>query len=133
MLAQRLHSSRDELGLAIAPQVPAQHQWVTSGNMTLKGHAYIGAIKIRGNLVSTALRSARGRPQHDIRCDCFGRPESFGHILQVCPRTHASCIARRDKIVDPVMSDAERIWYGIGREPATPTPAGMRRPDLVTT
>ena len=49
----------------------------------------------------------------------------------MCPRTHASCIARHDKIVDLVMSGAERIGYGICREPATPTRAGMRRPDLV--
>ena len=99
--------------------------------MTINEHAYISAIKIRGNLVSTALRSARGRPQYDIGCDCSGKPESLGHILHVCPRTHASCIARHDKIVDLVMSGAERIGYGICREPATPTRAGMHRPDLV--
>ena len=68
--------------------------------MTLNGQAYIGAIKIRGNLVATALRSARGRPQTDVRCDCCGRPENLPHILQSCPRTHTSRIARHDKIVD---------------------------------
>ena len=99
--------------------------------MTLNGHAYIGAIKIRGNLVSTALRSARGCPNHDIRCDCCGRPESLGHILQVCPRTHALGIARHDKAVDLVMSGAEKIEYSIRRKPAIPTPAGIRRLDLV--
>ena len=56
-LAQQLYSSVNGRGLAPAPQVPAQHRWVTSGDMTLNGHAYIGAIKIRGNLVATALRS----------------------------------------------------------------------------
>ena len=76
VLAQQLHSSCDGRGLATAPQVPTQHQWVTSGDMTLNGHAYIGAIKIRGNLVATALRSARGRPHTDIRCDCCGNPDS---------------------------------------------------------
>ena len=99
--------------------------------MTLNGHAYIGAIKIRGNLVSTALRSARGCPNHDIRCDCCGRPESLGHILQVCPRTHALGIARHDKAVDLVRSGAEKIEYSIRRKPAIPTPAGIRRLDLV--
>ena len=73
-LPQQLYSSVDGRGLAPAPQVPAQHRWVTAGDTTLNGHAYVGAIKIRGNLVATALRSARGHPQTDIRCDCCGRP-----------------------------------------------------------
>jgi len=110
-----------------ALHVPAQHLWVTSGDRTLNGHAYIGPI----NLVSTALRSARGHPDHDIRCDCYSRPESLGHILQVCPRTHALRIARHDKIVDLVMSGAEKIGYSISREPAIQTPAGIQKPDLV--
>ena len=131
VLAQQLYSSVDGRGLAPAPQVPAQHRWVTAGDMTLSGHAYVGAIKIRGNLVATALRSARGRPQTDIRCDCCGRPEALSHILQSCPRTHASRIARHDKIVDLVISSAERIGYSICREPAIPTPAGIRKPDLI--
>ena len=77
---------------------------------TLNGHAYIGAIKIKGNLVSTALRSARGCPNHDIRCDCCGRPESLGHILQVCPRTHALGIARHDKVVDLVQKRSSTVF-----------------------
>ena len=129
VLAQQLHSSRDGQGLATAPQVPPQHRWVTSGDMTLNGHAYIGAIKIRGNLVP--LRSARGCPHTDIRCDCCGNPESLDHTLQMCPRTHASRIARHDKIVDLVMSGVKRTGYGIRCEPAIPTPAGIRKLDLV--
>ena len=131
VLAQQLYSSVDGRGLAPAPQVPAQHRWVTAGDMTLSGHAYVGAIKIRGNLVATALRSARGRPHTDIRCDCCGRPEALSHILQSCPRAHASRIARHDNIVDLVISNAERIGYSICREPAIPTPAGIRKPDLI--
>ena len=99
--------------------------------MTLNGHAYVGAIKIRGNLVATALRWARGRPQTDIRCDCCGRPEALSHILQSCPRTHASRIARHDKIVDLVISCVEKIGNGICHEPAISTPAGIRKPDLI--
>ena len=49
----------------------------------------------------------------------------------MCPRTHASRIARHNKIVDLVMSGVERIGYGIRREPAIQTPAGIRKPDLV--
>ena len=130
-LPQQLYSSVDGRGLAPAPQVPAQHRLVTAGDMTLNGHAYVGAIKIKGNLVATALRSARGRPQTDMRCDSCGRPEALSHILQSCPRTRASRIARDDKIVDLVISCAEKIGYGICREPAIPTPAGIRKLDLI--
>ena len=65
VLAQQLHHSCYGQGPVTAPHVPSQHLRVTSGDMTLTGDAYIGAIKIRGNLVSTALRSARGCPNHD--------------------------------------------------------------------
>ena len=57
--------------------------------------------------------------------------ESLGHILQVCPRTHASRIARHDKIVDLVRQALTQKGYAITREPAIPTPTGIRRPDLV--
>ena len=110
VLAQQLHHSCYGQGLATAPHVPSQHLRVTLGDMTLNGDAYIGAIKIRDNLVSTALRSARGCPNHDIRCDCCGRPESLGHILQVCPRTHALGIARHDKVVDLVQKRSSAVF-----------------------
>ena len=49
----------------------------------------------------------------------------------MCPRTHASRIARHDKIVDLVEKALTRKGYTICREPAIPTPAGIRKPDLV--
>ena len=55
----------------------------------------------------------------------------MGHILQVCPRTHASRITRHDKIVDLVEQGVVRLEYGVKRELAIPTPAGIRKPDLV--
>ena len=118
VLAQQLYSSCDGRGLAKASQVPAQHHWVTSGDTTPNRHAY-------------TLRLARGRPHTDIRCDCSSKPEALSHILQSYPRTHASRIARHDKIVDLVMSSVEKIGYSMCREPAIPTPAGIRKRDLV--
>ena len=60
-----------------------------------------------------------------------GRTESLAHISQVCPRTHASRIARHDKIVELVEQALTQKGYTMDREPAIPTLAGMRRPDLV--
>ena len=92
---------------------------------------YIAAVKVRGNFIGTALRRSRGRPEASTRCDCWGRTESLGHILQVCPRTHVSRVARHDKIVDLVEETLARKGYTITREPAIPTPTGICRPDLV--
>ena len=81
--------------------------------------------------MATALRTSQGFPNHSMSCDCCGRTESLGHILQVCPRTHASRIARHDKIVDLVEQGVVRLEYGVKRELAIPTPAGIRKHDLV--
>ena len=92
-LAEMLHHSVDGRGLANALQVPECNRWVNpmfggvDHNIT---SSYVSAIKVRGNLIGTALRRSRSRPQASTRCDCCGRAESLGHILQVCPGTHAS-------------------------------------------
>ena len=133
-LAEMLHRTVDGRGLAHSSQVLECHRWVNSvggGGAPNAASSYIAAIKVRGNLIGTALRRSRDRPQVSSRCDCCGRPESLGHILQVCPRTHASRIARHDKIVDLVEKALTQKGYSICRKPAIPTPAGIRRPDLV--
>ena len=133
-LATMLHSSVDGRGLVHSSRVPECHRWVNSvmsGGTPNVASSYISAIKVRGNLIGTALRSSRGRPQASSVCDCCGRIESLAHILQVCPRTHASRIARHDKIVDLVEQALTPKGYSISREPAIPTPAGIRKPDLV--
>lgn len=59
------------------------------------------------------------------------RVGSLGHILQVCPRTHASRVARHNKVVKVVASNARKKGWSVLVEPAIPTPAGVCRPDLV--
>ena len=133
-LATMLHRTVDGRGLVHSSRVPECHRWVNpvmSGGTPNTAGSYISAIRVRGNLIGTALRSSRGRPQASSVCDCCGRIESLAHILQVCPRTHASRIARHDKIVDLVEQALTRKGYTTYREPAIPTPAGIRKPDLV--
>ena len=55
----------------------------------------------------------------------------MAHILQVCPQTHASRIARHDKIVDLVEQALTREGYTIDCEPAIPTLVGIQRPEVV--
>ena len=59
------------------------------------------------------------------------RVGSLGHILQVCPRTHASRVARHNKVVKVVASNARKKGWSVLVEPAIPTPAGVCSPDLV--
>ena len=44
----------------LASQVPQQHQWLEKPNCALTGADYIGAIKLRGNLMKVPLRATRG-------------------------------------------------------------------------
>lgn len=131
LLGESLHSSVDGRGLIHSAQVPQQYQWIDNPAGPLSGANYIGAVKVRGNLLYTAIRAARGRPATNIGCDACGRPESLGHILQVCPRTHASRIGRHNRILDIVESSATKVGWTSLREPAISTTAGLRRPDLI--
>lgn len=76
-LAQTLHRSTDGCGLAASSQVPRQHQWLREPPQTLTGAVYIGAIKIRGNLMPTVLRAARGRPCASTACDACGAQDGL--------------------------------------------------------
>ena len=129
-LTRGLHSSVDGRGLKQNNIVPSVNSWVHISSNLMSGANYIGSIKIRGNLMPTATRMSRGRPLRDVACDACGRPESLGHILQVCPRTsggrndrHNAILARTVKIL--IKKGSVLV------EPAIPTPAGLRRPDII--
>ena len=66
-----------------------------------------------------------------VLCGACRRPGSLGHILQVCPRTHASRVARHDRFATLVRSAAGKAGWSCIREPAIPTLAGIRRPSLI--
>ena len=131
LLPNQLHRSVDGRGLVRSSKVPSQHRWVTAGTTNLSRGAYVNAINIRGSLMATALKRSQSFPNYDKSCDCCGQMESLGHILQVCPRTHALCIARHDEIVDLVESGASKLGYGVQQELATPIPGRIRKPDLI--
>ena len=97
----------------------------------LSGANYIGAVKVRGNLLPSAVRVARGRPHMSVLCGACRRPGSLGHILLVCPRTHVLRLARHDRLATLVQSAAGKASWSCIREPAIPTLAGIRRPDLI--
>ena len=68
-LAEELHSSVDGRDLEQSDLVPSQHHWVARATGLLSGAHYISAFKVRGNLLHSAARAARGRPHISILCD----------------------------------------------------------------
>ena len=92
---------------------------------------FINCVRMKGNLIHTALRASRGRPQASTRCDACTATESLGHILQVCRRTHDSRVAQHDGVNALLSSKLSAKGYATAVEPAIPTPAGLRYPDLV--
>ena len=110
-LATDLHSSVDGRGLRKSDLVPHQHQWVADATSLLSGANYIGKVKVRGNLLSSAVRAARGRTGNSVLCGACQRPGSLGHILQVCPRTHGSRVTRHDRIVTLVQTTAGKAGW----------------------
>ncbi|RLJ22680.1 hypothetical protein DJ031_00370 [bacterium endosymbiont of Escarpia laminata] len=57
--------------------------------------------------------------------------ESLGHILQVCPRTHNTRCDRHDHVNQFLKTVLGKKGFSTREEPSIPTPAGIRRPDLV--
>ncbi len=130
--AQRLHQSVDGAGLSEAATSPVSSSWVIDGSGLLRGSRCVNAIKIRGNLIHTRLRSTRGRPAAPTRCDKMcNQQESLGHILQRCPSVQPWRIRRHDGVFDLLAKQLGKKGWSTCREPSIQTPAGIRRPDLI--
>ena len=54
-LATDIHSSVDGRGLHESDLVPHQHRWVNQASGLLSGANYIGVVKVRGNLLPSAV------------------------------------------------------------------------------
>ena len=131
-LARQLHSSADGYGLEASAVVPFVHSWVSDGTALMTGASFIHAIQIRGATVSTRKRSARGRPLSSDKCDACGRPETLGHILQVCHRTWGSRIKRHDAVLEKLLKELERRGWSLKRAPVIPVRGGSPQiPDVV--
>ncbi|MCP3679146.1 MAG: reverse transcriptase family protein [Gammaproteobacteria bacterium] len=130
--AQSLHQTIDGAGLSEAATSPVSSSWIQDGTGLLTGSRFIQALKVRGNLIHTRLRSSRGRPAAPTRCDkgCNQR-ESLGHILQSCPSVQPWRIKRHDDVLSLFIKILGKRGWRTCREPAIPTPAGIRRPDLI--
>jgi hypothetical protein len=92
---------------------------------------FIHSLVNEGDLMATAVRMARGRPERDVACDACDRTESIGHILQLCPRTNGARNDRHNSVLDRTVKVLVKNHWSILVKAAIPTPAGFRRPDIV--
>ena len=122
--ADSLHSSADGYRLVEHSRVPFIHGWVTDGTQLLSGAGYIHAIQIRGATVATKSRAARGRPIASVRCDCCGRTETLGHVLQVSPRTWGPRIKRHDALLEKFLLNMENRGWSVVPSPVIPVRGG---------
>ncbi|CAB4037351.1 reverse transcriptase [Paramuricea clavata] len=130
--AASLYTKVDGRGLSEARSCAAASGWVYNPPRNQSGANYIGAIKARGGLLLSKVRSARGDPGRDVSCDSCMRPETAQHIVQVCPRTSGPRIRRHDRVVKFVSAAAERAGYKVMVEPRiVGRTLGVRKPDLV--
>ncbi|RXG57087.1 Retrovirus-related Pol polyprotein from type-2 retrotransposable element R2DM, partial [Armadillidium vulgare] len=126
-----LYSSRDGRGLAgVAEASTNSHDWLRGCTALFNGRDFIDSLKLRGNLLATGERKLRGRgtPPCSVGCRVG---DSLGHWLQGCPEGHHLRVTRHDKLVNYVASQLVGKGHRVAVEPAIPTPAGMRKPDLV--
>ena len=93
----------------------------------MSGTNHIDAFKIRGNLMPTAGRMARGHLLCNVSCNACGCTES----LQVCPRTSGSRIDRHNSVLSRTVKILIKKGWSVLVELAITTPAGLRRPDIV--
>lgn len=127
-----LHTKVDGRGLSEARFCTEGSGWVSNPPRNQSGANYIGAIKARGGLLCSKVRSARGDSGRDVRCDSCMRPETAQHIIQVCPRTSGPRMRRHDRVVQFVSAAAERAGYKVLVEPRiVGRTLGVRKPDLV--
>lgn len=131
VLSDRLYASVDGSGLVHHQECQGISGWVANGTGLLTGRSYIHANQVRSATLHTSYRAARGFPNATGACDCCGRPETLAHILQTCERSAAPRDERHDSVnalCGKYLTDAG--WTVIN-EPAIPTLAGIRRPDML--
>ena len=63
--------------------------------------------------MNVPLRATRGCVDASTTCDACGRVGSLGHVLQSCPRTHASRVPRHNRVVELVASNARKKGWDL--------------------
>ena len=130
-MAVGLHTFVDGSGLSGSRETGYVNQWMISGTALMSGGSFVNCVRNKGNLSYTGARAARGRPERSKRYDACRGNDTLGHILQTCPRTHQPRNDRHDRVNQYLTATLGKTGYTTRVEPAIPTPAGLRYPDLI--
>lgn len=128
-----LYNNADGHALRGVDDAPGSCDWVREGSTFLKGREFIDLLRVRSNSLANLTRTKRGREvDKQCRAGC-NSPESLGHILQACHRTHHTRISRHDNIVRYAGKRLGEAGWKVKVEPHYKTAQGTRIPDLVLT
>lgn len=130
-IANRLHTTVDGRGLRFHNLVPSVSDWVTGGTSLQSGSSYIHCVQTRAASLHTAVRAARGHLAASMSCDACGELEGLYHIVQRYCRKARPRERGLDGIVNYVEKALRHQGYQVLVEPSIPTPAGVRKPDIV--
>lgn len=126
-----LHESVDGRALKDSSNAPGSTAWISEGTTFLRGREYIDLVKMHINAVPTLSRLRRGR-QETTKCRAgCPVPETLGHVLQKCHRTHHERIRRHDVLVRYVAKRLREKGWQVMEEQRFKTAVGTRIPDLV--
>ncbi len=133
MWAKQLAQSVDGKDITMTDVDAASHLWLEKPERVFP-RLHLRGIQLRGGVLSTKTRRARGRESStdDIMCRgaCQVR-ETLNHIQQRCDVTHDARCARHNRVVRRLESmlrgRASNVWV----EPIIPTAKTFIKPDLL--
>ena len=132
--AECLYKTVDGKGLKQSNMEKTQHHWLSRierGNQ-LRGHTFVNAVKMRGNLIGTPARKSRGdRGQGGCHRCGYERKANLNHILQMCSVTHGLRVDRHDRLKGLVAGKARARGWNVLIEQPISTQRGGRKPDLI--
>lgn len=106
--------------------------WVIDRASKLSGREYVSAVHVRGSLLKTPSRGARGRQKDSNLCDtCCDQVCNMGHMLQVCPLVLDQRVHRHNEVVKAVSRVGEKRKYEVIHEPRITVGKTFLKPDLI--
>ncbi len=129
-MAETLYESVDRRGLQHVLQSPSTNNWVRDRESRFTGKEYVSAIKVRGNLLASYERPARGR-KTDNKCRLYHVMGTLDHLLQVCPRVHGLRIQRHNEICQSLGKALQKLGWNVFYEPHMKSGTSFVKPDLV--
>ena len=106
--------------LKSAPLKPQQRLYILRAHLLPKLDHKLVLSRTRGGVLNRLDRVVRKSVRAITACDCCGRTETLGHVLQVCHRSWGSRIKRHDALMEKFLHSLEIRGGSIVRAPVIP-------------